>query len=196
MRTLPRCLRYVWVLLFITIGVCWSYSYTEQVGIETIRGAAIHRAEIYDTALKSELARYVYLPSLPNLNPDTDVYAIAEPNRLEQVLINLIGNALDSMAEAGNVRVHTLTIAVSCEAEHVLIEVRDTGVGISEEVRSHLFEPFFTTKDQGEGLGLGLTISASIIQEFGGALLADVQPDGTVFTVRLKHATQRGNGVQ
>jgi two-component system C4-dicarboxylate transport sensor histidine kinase DctB len=128
--------------------------------------------------------------------PDTDVYAIAEPNRLEQVLINLIGNALDSMAEAGNVRVHTLTIAVSCEAEHVLIEVRDTGVGISEEVRSHLFEPFFTTKDQGEGLGLGLTISASIIQEFGGALLADVQPDGTVFTVRLKHATQRGNGVQ
>jgi two-component system C4-dicarboxylate transport sensor histidine kinase DctB len=128
--------------------------------------------------------------------PDAKVFAIAEPNRLEQVLINLIGNAIDSMAEAGNVRAHVLTIAVSCEAGHVAIEVRDTGAGMSEEVRGHLFEPFFTTKDQGEGLGLGLTISASIIQEFGGTLLADVRPDGTVFTVRLKHATRRGNDVQ
>ncbi|WP_254074022.1 cache domain-containing protein, partial [Burkholderia sp. S171] len=58
------------MLLFITIGVCESYSCTEQLGIETIRGAAIHRADIYDAALKSELARYAYLPSLLNLNPD------------------------------------------------------------------------------------------------------------------------------
>ncbi len=131
--------------------------------------------------------------------PQGDVFVIAEPNRLEQVLINLIANALDAMTEvdnAGHVRAHMLTISVSCEADHVLIDVRDTGVGIPEEVRCHLFEPFFTTKDQGEGLGLGLTISVSIIREFGGTLLADIRSDGTVFTVRLKQATLRGNDVQ
>jgi two-component system C4-dicarboxylate transport sensor histidine kinase DctB len=128
--------------------------------------------------------------------PHAEVLAIAEPNRLEQVLINLIGNALDAMADPASTRAPVLTITVSCDADHVCIAVRDTGVGIAEEVRCHLFEPFFTTKDQGEGLGLGLTISSSIIHEFGGALLADVRPDGTVFTVRLKQATQRGNDVQ
>src|ERR1700758_176193 len=64
LRALQRCLRYCWVLLFIAAGVCCSYSYTEQLGIETVRSAAIHRVEIYDSALKSELARYAYLPSL------------------------------------------------------------------------------------------------------------------------------------
>lgn len=131
--------------------------------------------------------------------PEGELFVIAEQNRLEQVLINLIANALDAMTEvdnAGRVGAHVLTIAVSCEADHVLIDVRDTGAGIPEAVRCHLFEPFFTTKDRGQGLGLGLTISVSIIQEFGGTLLADIRPDGTVFTVRLKQATQRVNDVQ
>ena len=131
--------------------------------------------------------------------PQDEVFVIAEPNRLEQVLINLIANAIDAMTEVDNavhVRAHVLTISVSCEAEHVLINVRDTGVGIPEEVRRHLFEPFFTTKDQGHGLGLGLTISVSIIQEFGGTLDADIRGDGTVFTVKLKQATPRENDAQ
>jgi two-component system C4-dicarboxylate transport sensor histidine kinase DctB len=100
------------------------------------------------------------------------------------------------MADADSTRAPVLAISVSCDADHVSIAVRDTGVGISEEVRCHLFEPFFTTKDQGEGLGLGLTISSSIIQEFGGTLLADARSDGTVFTVRLKQATLRGDHAQ
>ena len=69
------------------------------------------------------------------------------------------------------------------------VGVRDTGAGISDEVRSHLFEPFYTTKDKGEGLGLGLTISIGIIHEFGGTLVAQNRPDGAEFTVRLKRAT-------
>jgi two-component system C4-dicarboxylate transport sensor histidine kinase DctB len=124
--------------------------------------------------------------------PQDDVYAIAEPNRLEQVLINLMSNALDAMAEIDidrPDRTRVLTIIVSDEADHVSIGVRDTGTGISDEVRSHLFEPFYTTKDKGEGLGLGLTISIGIIHEFGGTLVAQNRPDGAEFTVRLKRAT-------
>ncbi|KLU21133.1 hypothetical protein EOS_38175 [Caballeronia mineralivorans PML1(12)] len=124
--------------------------------------------------------------------PQDNLYAIAEPNRLEQVLINLIGNALDAIAEVDidhSARARVLTITVCGEEDHVSISVRDTGVGISDEVRSHLFEPFFTTKDKGEGLGLGLTISIGIIQEFGGTLVAQNRPDSTEFTVRLKRTT-------
>jgi len=124
--------------------------------------------------------------------PQDDLYAIAEPNRLEQVLINLIGNALDAMAEVDidhSARARVLTITVCGEEDHVSISVRDTGVGISDEVRSHLFEPFFTTKDKGEGLGLGLTISIGIIHEFGGTLVAQNRPESTEFTVRLKRTT-------
>jgi len=124
--------------------------------------------------------------------PEDSVYAIAEPNRLEQVFINLVSNALDAMAEIDIDRpaqARVLTIIVCDEADHVSIGVRDTGTGISDEVRSHLFEPFFTTKDKGEGLGLGLTISIGIIHEFGGTLVAQNRPDGTEFTVRLKRTT-------
>jgi two-component system C4-dicarboxylate transport sensor histidine kinase DctB len=124
--------------------------------------------------------------------PEDSVYAIAEPNRLEQVFINLVSNALDAMAEIDidrPVQARVLTIIVCDEADHVSIGVRDTGTGISDEVRSHLFEPFFTTKDKGEGLGLGLTISIGIIHEFGGTLVAQNRPDGTEFTVRLKRTT-------
>ena len=136
---------------------------------------------------------------LLRIEPHADLYGIAEQNRLEQVLINLIGNALDAMAEADSehgARTHVLTISVHCEADHVSIYVRDTGTGISDHVRAHLFEPFFTTKDQGEGLGLGLTISASIIQEFGGTLLAHNRSDGAEFIVKLKQVPLRGNDVQ
>jgi two-component system C4-dicarboxylate transport sensor histidine kinase DctB len=136
---------------------------------------------------------------LLRIEPHADLYGIAEQNRLEQVLINLIGNALDAMAEADSehgARTHVLTISVHCEADHVSIYVRDTGTGISDRVRAHLFEPFFTTKDQGEGLGLGLTISASIIQEFGGTLAAHNRSDGAEFIVKLKQVPLRGNDVQ
>lgn len=136
---------------------------------------------------------------LLRIEPDAELYGIAEQNRLEQVLINLIGNALDAMAEVDpehGPRTQALTISVDCEADYVSIHVRDTGPGISDHVRSHLFEPFFTTKEQGKGLGLGLTISASIIKEFGGTLLGQNQSDGAEFIVKLKQVPLRGNDVQ
>ncbi len=106
-----------------------------------------------------------------------------DPNRLEQVLVNLIGNAADAM-EAGPGK--ALEIRVTAGGGRVVIRVRDQGPGLSPAVRDHLFEPFFTTKDTGSGLGLGLPISAGIVRDFGGTLQgANHEDGGAVFTVEL-----------
>lgn len=117
--------------------------------------------------------------------------AWCDPNRLEQVLINLIGNAIDAMSAAP---VRTLTLEAVVEpgsgdatrGPRVRIDVIDTGPGLCEAVREHLFEPFFTTKASGKGLGLGLLISRDIVREFHGDIEAVNRPDGGArFSVRL-----------
>lgn len=102
-----------------------------------------------------------------------------DANRLEQVLVNLVGNALDAMREA-DPRVLTLS------AEHrtvagvpmVALTVRDSGKGLSETDLQRLFEPFYTTKPSGAGLGLGLAICRDLAAEFGGDLQAHNHPEG------------------
>jgi two-component system C4-dicarboxylate transport sensor histidine kinase DctB len=122
------------------------------------------------------------------------VWVIAESNRLEQVLINLLSNALDAMAACAD---PVLTVAVTLEDDAVSIRVRDNGPGLTPQARQHLFEPFFTTKDQGAGLGLGLTISFSIVGEFGGTLSAlDVPGGGAEFVIRLKSVVLRAADVE
>jgi two-component system C4-dicarboxylate transport sensor histidine kinase DctB len=77
-------------------------------------------------------------------------------------------------------------ISASRAGDMVLISVQDNGVGLSEEVISHLFEPFFTTKGAGSGLGLGLAISTGIINQFGGTLTASAEAQrGAVFLIKL-----------
>ncbi|PXW96278.1 two-component system C4-dicarboxylate transport sensor histidine kinase DctB [Sphaerotilus hippei] len=120
--------------------------------------------------------------------------AWCDPNRLEQVLINLVGNAIDAMADAP-VKVLTLDIAEAPPGEPALaraphgelrLQVRDSGAGFTEAQRLRLFEPFFTTKDAGVGLGLGLAISRDIVREFGGEIEAERPAEGgALFTVRL-----------
>jgi two-component system C4-dicarboxylate transport sensor histidine kinase DctB len=129
------------------------------------------------------------------------VQAWCDPNRLEQVLINLIGNALDAMREAG-VAQRQLWVSACNEAtdqapDRVLIEVRDSGAGLAEDVRARLFEPFFTTKDAGVGLGLGLAISRDIVREAGGELEADNHPEGgACFKLRLPTAPDSATGAE
>ena len=126
--------------------------------------------------------------SFNQLIPDMEIFALGDSNRLEQVLVNLFNNALDSMENSTQ---SCLTVEVHNTAERVFIAVKDTGPGIPEEVLSHLFEPFFTTKAQGAGLGLGLVISAQIVREFGGILSGKNVPDsGAIFTVELRAAAQ------
>lgn len=95
--------------------------------------------------------------------------------RLEQVLINLLLNALDASIAVGEVNIEVTARPLNGRMQ---IAVSDTGGGISSEARDRLFEPFFTTKTTGEGLGLGLSISRTIIEEFGGALSLSPLPAG------------------
>ncbi|HZX29767.1 MAG TPA: ATP-binding protein [Rhodocyclaceae bacterium] len=113
--------------------------------------------------------------------PAEDLEAWCDPNRLEQVLINLAGNALDAMEGQPEPALH---ISAQRQGARIRIQVRDRGPGFGEEVRSHLFEPFFTTKEA--GIGLGLPISAGIVADFGGSLSGDNHPEGgAVFTLEI-----------
>ncbi len=106
-----------------------------------------------------------------------------DPLRLEQVLVNLIGNALDAVAGR---EVRRVMVTGATVGERVQVRVADTGPGIADEHMPHLFEPFFTTKPPGVGLGLGLVISASIIRDHDGSLTAANGPEGgAVFSIDL-----------
>jgi len=101
---------------------------------------------------------------------------LCDGNRLEQVLVNLFGNAIDAMHGEPQ---RLLTVgAIASEDGRVRVAVDDTGRGMSENLLPRLFEPFFTTKPAGEGLGLGLVISSKIIHDFGGTLRAQHQSGG------------------
>jgi signal transduction histidine kinase len=105
----------------------------------------------------------------------------ASPGELNQVWTNLIDNAIDAMEGAGELRVTTYA-----DDRGVVVEIGDTGPGMTEEVAAHAFEPFFTTKEVGKGTGLGLDISRRIVVErHGGEISVDSRPGDTVVRVRL-----------
>ena len=106
--------------------------------------------------------------------------------RLQQVIINLVNNALDAMAGMPD---QAVEICAEVDQGNVNIAVRDHGPGVDPENIDQIFDPFFTTKDVNEGLGLGLSISFNIIQDFGGRLKVSNHPDGgAVFTITLVDA--------
>lgn len=119
----------------------------------------------------------------------------ANPFSLEEVLLNLIGNARDATESAAIpgalMSERPITVSTLAEDGHVLVTVSDHGCGIPEEVVSKVFDPFFTTKDPDKGTGLGLSISKSIIDEVGGELEITSTPgEGTTCTIRLPVAEQ------
>ena len=102
--------------------------------------------------------------------------------RLEQVLINLLRNALDAMRDTPRKR---LEIRIEADQQLWHLIVSDTGGGISEEHLGKIFDPFFTTKPVGDGLGLGLAVSYAIVHELGGRLTASNHAEGALFTLTL-----------
>ncbi|MGD0060174.1 MAG: ATP-binding protein [Verrucomicrobiia bacterium] len=109
---------------------------------------------------------------------------MADPNQIEQVLVNLIGNAIHVLNGRPNPRV--LTIRTEEHGNHIQVILADNGPGISQDIIGQIFDPFFTTKPLGKGTGLGLTISNTIIQEHRGRILVENQPaGGAKFTVEL-----------
>ena len=115
--------------------------------------------------------------------------ALAEETRLEQVLVNLLGNAIDAMVASPLRCLRVEASAVGTALDHCLIRVSDTGPGVRADILPRLFEPFITSKPAGAGLGLGLMISAHIVREFGGSLRACQMDDaGACFEIELPRA--------
>jgi PAS domain S-box-containing protein len=136
-----------------------------------------HQLTVHSIKVKLELDE-----TLPDIR--------AEHNRLEQVFINLVTNAIDSMDEKAQkeegIVEKQLTIKTYLDSDHVVVEVSDTGMGMTEEVKRKIFEPFFTTKETGKGTGLGTSISFGIIKDYSGTI--DIESEfgkGATFTIKF-----------
>jgi two-component system, cell cycle sensor histidine kinase and response regulator CckA len=124
----------------------------------------------------------------------------ADPDQISQVVMNLVLNARDAMPEGGKLTIetgNTTTLLKSSEDSTpsekgcIMLAVRDTGIGMNEEVLSHMFEPFYTTKPPGKGTGLGLAMTYGIVRQSGGEIRVESQPGkGSVFRVCLPVAEQ------
>ncbi len=127
------------------------------------------------------------------LDPQTGIVE-ADSGGVEQVLLNLAVNARDAMPQGGSLLIQTRPITLDdhyCQT-HVAVEpgtygmlvVRDSGIGMSQEVKDHIFEPFFTTKGMGKGTGLGLSLVYGIVRQCGGYVEVDSHPgSGTEFRI-------------
>jgi PAS domain S-box-containing protein len=119
----------------------------------------------------------------------------ADPAQLNQVLLNLAVNARDAMPDGGTLTIRTTDAVLGESGRHVLLEVSDSGCGMSAEVRQQVFEPFFTTKEVGKGTGLGLSTVYGIVTQGGGRVEVDSEPGrGSSFRVYLACVEDPGEG--
>lgn len=144
--------------------------------------------ELIGTTL--DLRRYVHstanIDVVRHLDPDLPQLFV-DPGEMQQVFLNLIVNAEYAMKKANGRG--TLTITTEKKDDQIRISFRDDGTGMDEEVLAHLFHPFFTTKEVGEGTGLGLSLSRSIVVEHGGTLTAESRlGQGATLTITLPTA--------
>ncbi|MCP3722443.1 ATP-binding protein [Paraburkholderia sp. CNPSo 3272] len=152
----------------------------ERVAV-SLGEAVAHARLIYESRIRDEAVRLDV-----RIAPGTTVYA--ESSQLQQVIVNLLGNALDAVRDAS-------TRAVAIEAGEpdtqgrVRFTIEDSGPGIAPDVLAHVFEPFVTTKPRGQGLGLGLAITSRIVEGFGAKITATNRDEGGArFTIEFTAA--------
>jgi signal transduction histidine kinase len=134
--------------------------------LDSVIALAVHAVDRKQIVLKKEAS-----PDLPVLECD--------PEQLKQVLLNLLINAIQASPNGSDV-----ILSARREGYKVFIQVKDGGCGIAPEIRDQIFDPFFTTKEG--GTGLGLSVAHQIVEQHGGILTADANPDrGTTFSVVL-----------
>jgi two-component system C4-dicarboxylate transport sensor histidine kinase DctB len=154
---------------------------TRQTRVPVVLQQVIANAQF----LVSERLRENGVELIVRVHP-AELTAWAEEARLEQVLVNLLGNAVDVMAGSPLRRLCVEASVLETAADRCAIKVSDTGPGILADILPRLFEPFVTSKPAGTGLGLGLMISAHIVLELGGSLRAEnIDGAGACFTIEL-----------
>jgi two-component system sensor histidine kinase HupT/HoxJ len=122
--------------------------------------------------------------SIPvDIRADGPIWARGRPGHIQQVVMNLVQNALDAMADTPAPR---LELTLAAEGDRVTLAVADSGPGVPDDLALRVFDPFFTTKPVGQGTGLGLSISYKIVTENGGTLSVSNRPEGgALFRVTL-----------
>jgi signal transduction histidine kinase len=117
---------------------------------------------------------YIPAPDLPTVR--------TEPEKIRQILVNLIFNAVDAISDEGG----TVSLRSRICENSIEIEVADTGSGIPEEILDRIFDPFFTTKEPGKGTGLGLAVCLGLVESIGGSIaIRSSEGQGTTATVKL-----------
>jgi signal transduction histidine kinase len=116
---------------------------------------------------------------------DESIARIAtDAEMVRQILVNLLGNAIDAIEEHN--QPGRITVSTINEADRVVIEVSDSGGGVSPELLARIFDPFFSTKKNGKGYGLGLSISSTLAESLGGGLSVDSKTgEGSKFRLWL-----------
>ncbi len=127
--------------------------------------------------------------------------ALLDQGHMEQLLTNLVVNARDAMPRGGRITIETARAELDAEVlearpgiergKYARLSVSDTGIGMDEELRSHVFEPFFTTKEKSKGSGLGLSTVYAIVRQSAGHIWVDSEPgQGTTFTLTFPLTTE------
>ncbi|OZG75003.1 PAS domain-containing sensor histidine kinase [Hahella sp. CCB-MM4] len=153
--------------------------------------AAIRRLTLQEVSLEAAMryAMEVMEHRIRDLQVDTEVVinkpvtVIADQNMLEQVLVNLLDNALDAVKDVDSPKIVLNAMSV---VDKAWVKVRDNGSGMNQDQMDHLFDPFYTTKTGGKGLGLGLAISYSLLQDMQGTIsVSSTEGEGSEFTLIL-----------
>ena len=132
--------------------------------------------------LRSSIPHYIEITPVLNKLPLLNCY----PGKINQVFMNIIQNGIQAIIAKKRHHKERIAITTKDYPEHISIEISDTGVGMTEEVKQKIYDPFFTTKDVGEGTGLGLSIVFGIIEKHKGSIEVKTKPGkGTSFLIML-----------
>jgi two-component system NtrC family sensor kinase len=154
----------------------------------TIREVDLNEIVDEVIGLTSQKTRYANVRVETELSPDLPSVR-ASPSELQQVLLNLVNNAIDAIERPGG----TVTVSTKTVEEDVVLEVQDTGKGIPEANLGRIFDPFFTTKPVGQGTGLGLPICYGIVEKMGGRITVESEIEqGTTFAVFIPREAPEG----
>ena len=145
------------------IKILRTYARDETVSIRpiSVTRAINESLSLLDQRIRHECVVVNFTP------PDSELYANGGDVRLQQVMVNLISNALDAMRQSPEKR---LEIHAGPENSTVMVTIADSGPGIPQAQLGKVFDPFFSTKEVGQGMGLGLSITYGIVKQFGGTI--------------------------